>query len=262
MRQEAVRSALRFENATDRLNVLREYLQASTLRSLHESQSFKSISFVGGTALRFLHELPRFSEDLDFSLEATANYQPELWLQKIKRDLEFQGFTIEVTWNDRKTVHVAWIKLSGILEETGIAARQGQKLAIKLEIDTHPPAGAVMQTSMVHRHIMFAIRHHDLPSLMAGKVRAIITRPFVKGRDWYDLLWYCSHRERVEPNQELLTSALQQVGISYDGDWRKLLRNQLSRLQLAEVLADVEPFLEHRQDALLLTRDNLEQVLR
>ena len=49
-------------------NRLREYLQALVLRSLHESEAFRQLALVGGTALRFLHDLPRFSETLDFSV--------------------------------------------------------------------------------------------------------------------------------------------------------------------------------------------------
>jgi predicted nucleotidyltransferase component of viral defense system len=83
-----------------KMNLLREYLQAFTLRSFHESKVFRCLSFVGGTALRFLHGLSRFSEDLDFSLEDAEGYDPKAWLKKIKRDLAFAGFDASVTWND------------------------------------------------------------------------------------------------------------------------------------------------------------------
>jgi predicted nucleotidyltransferase component of viral defense system len=261
LKQEAIKTALRVVDASERLNVLREYLQVAVLRSLHESQTFKSLSFVGGTALRFLHGLPRFSEDLDFSLEAPTEYQPESWLGKVKRDLERQGFDAELSWNEMKTVQVAWIKLSGILEEAGIAARKGQKLSIKLEMDTCPPAGAVLESSIVHRHIMFAVRHHDLSSLFAGKVRAIVTQPLTKGRDWYDLLWYRSRKDPVEPNPVLLKSSLAQAGMQYHGDWRQLLWSKLEILDVDTVRADVEPFLEHNADTMLLSRENLEKSL-
>jgi predicted nucleotidyltransferase component of viral defense system len=81
-------------------NLIREYVQASILRSLHESRAFESLSFVGGTALRFLYNLPRFSEDLDFSLETPERYAPENWLKKLKRDLGFQGFDATISLNE------------------------------------------------------------------------------------------------------------------------------------------------------------------
>ena len=97
-----------------RLNLLREYVQACVLRSLHESEAFLSLSFVGGSALRFLFSLPRFSEDLDFSLEREKAYAGTRWMQKVKRDMSLAGFDVLLNWNDRKTVHVAWIRVGGL----------------------------------------------------------------------------------------------------------------------------------------------------
>jgi len=70
MKHELIALARTVSDPTDRLNVVREYLQALIMRSLHESQAFRSIVFMGGTALRFLYNLPRYSEDLDFSRES------------------------------------------------------------------------------------------------------------------------------------------------------------------------------------------------
>ena len=47
---------------------LREILQEIVLLGLYDSGFFNHAAFYGGTALRILHKLPRFSEDLDFSL--------------------------------------------------------------------------------------------------------------------------------------------------------------------------------------------------
>lgn len=92
MKEQALEIVANIADPGEKLNRLREYLQAFALRSLHESEAFQCLSFVGGTALRFLYNLPRFSEDLDFSLEKAQNYVPEKWLSKLRRDLEFSGF--------------------------------------------------------------------------------------------------------------------------------------------------------------------------
>ncbi|MCK5795636.1 MAG: nucleotidyl transferase AbiEii/AbiGii toxin family protein, partial [Deltaproteobacteria bacterium] len=83
MKEEALALVAAIDDPARRLNLLREYLQAFALRSLHESEAFMKIAFVGGTALRFLHGLPRFSEDLDFSLTDSQGYEPERWLRKL-----------------------------------------------------------------------------------------------------------------------------------------------------------------------------------
>lgn len=81
------------------LNLLREYLQTLVLRSFHECEAFRSLAFIGGTALRFLHGLPRFSEDLDFSLVSAEGYAGKDWMAKVKRDLTLAGLAPMVTWN-------------------------------------------------------------------------------------------------------------------------------------------------------------------
>jgi len=246
------------------LNLLREYLQAFVLRSLHDCEGFRSLAFVGGTALRFLHGLPRFSEDLDFSLEQGEGYDGKAWMAAVKRELTLAGFEPEVTWNDRKTVHTAWIRLAGVLREAGLSALAGQKLSIKLEIDTRPPVGAHSERRVVTRHLSFLLRHYDLPSLLAGKLHALITRKYVKGRDWYDLLWYLSQRPAPVPNLTFLQNAIDQTQGAgrYDAErWREHVREHLRRLDMKAVRNDVLPFLERARDADLLNRDNLKGLL-
>jgi predicted nucleotidyltransferase component of viral defense system len=242
------------------VNRLREYLQALVLRSLHEREAFRPLAFVGGTALRFLHGLPRFSEDLDFSLASPDGYAGMAWMRAVKRDLSLAGFDVEVTWNDRKVVHIGWVRIAGLLRDTGLASRPEQKLAVKLEIDTKPPAGARCERHVVTRHVTVLLQHYDLPSLLAGKLHAAITRRYAKGRDWYDLLWYLSQRPPVAPNLALLQNALDQTrgaGRCDASHWGRLLRERLASLDMTAMSIDVRPFLERPQDAALLTRDNL-----
>ena len=246
------------------INRLREYLQAFVLRSFHESEAFGPLAFLGGTALRFLHGLPRYSEDLDFSLVSQQGYNPLSWMAKLKRDLLLSGFTPEMTWNDRKTVHVGWINVSGLLRTAGFSHRADQKLSIKVEIDTRPPRGARLERSVITRHLTFLVQHHDLPSLLAGKLHALICRQYVKGRDWYDLVWHLSLRPPNRPNEELLQAALDQTQGAGRHDargWGTLVRNRLASLAMPAILKDVAPFLERPQDAALLTRENIEGLL-
>lgn len=148
MKDLAVAIASRHEDPMMRLNVLREYVQAFVLRSLHESEAANSIAFVGGTALRFLEDLPRYSEDLDYSLLSREHYRPLRWFDKIKRDLTAAGFEATVTWNDRRTVQTGWIRIASILKEVGLTEHGDQNLSVKVEIDTNPPDGGVVRRSI------------------------------------------------------------------------------------------------------------------
>lgn len=265
VKEIALALARAHQNPAQGLSALREYLQACALRSLHESEAFMCLSFVGGTALRFLFNLPRFSEDLDFSLENPDGYKPAKWMAKIERDLSLAGFELSLSWNDRKTVNTAWLRVAGILKEAGISDIAEQKLSIKLEVDTRPPAGAITERQLVNRHVMFSVQHHDLASLMAGKIHALLTRKYTKGRDWYDLVWYRARRPPVSPNLLLLQHALDQTegtGVCRAEEWTQLVLEQLESSDTGAIARDALPFLERPQDAAFLSIENLRSVFR
>src|SRR4030067_3635034 len=97
-----------------------------------------------------------------------------------------------------------------------------------MEGDTHPPAGAVLMTTLVRRYVTLQLQHHDKASWLAGKLHAILQRPYLKGRDLYDLAWYLSDPEWPEPNLELLNNALRQTGRQgrslTEKNWSKAVR--------------------------------------
>ncbi len=265
MKEEALAIIEEVKEPSLKINILREYMQALALRSFHESEAFTQLAFVGGTALRFVFQLPRFSEDIDFVLENTDSYAPKAWLKKLKHDLILGGFDASVSFKDKTTVHKSWIKISGILKDAGLAAMQDQKLSIKIEIDTRPPAGAVCERTLITRHRMFALQCYDLPSLMAGKVHALCTRKYAKGRDWYDLLWYLGQRPTIEPNLNQLQNALNQThGKNYAlaSQWRNILLNKIVELDCALLQNDVSPFIEHEGEANLLTLNTIQAAIK
>lgn len=265
MKNEVLQLVQGETDPSQKINLLREYLQALTLRSLHESEAFNNLAFVGGTALRFAYGLQRFSEDLDFSLETATGYNPELWLKKLKKDLTLASFDVSLTWSNKTTVHKSWIKFAGILNESGLSPHAEQKLSIKLEIDTNPPAGAICQRQIITRHRLLAINLYDLPSLMAGKIHALITRGYPKGRDWYDLLWYCGRRPKIEPNLMQLQNALIQTqgkDVYSAKDWKDICLNRLKQMDISILVDDVKPFLEHYTDAEMLSVDYFQAILK
>lgn len=265
MKEAALDLVREIPDPSSKLNLLREYVQAMVLRSLHESEAFANLAFVGGTALRFIHSLPRFSEDLDFSLERSSGYTPEKWMKKVKADLTREGFDARVSWSDNTTVHKSWIKVAGLLREAGLAAMPDQNMSIKLEIDSRPPSGAISETGIVNRHALLSLRYYDLPSLMAGKVHALMTRGYPKGRDWYDLVWYMAKRPPVEPNLEQLQKALDQTqgdGTFPASNWKSHLAERIRTLDCAVLVQDVRIFLERPEESALLTEANILSILK
>jgi hypothetical protein len=169
-----------------------------------------------------------------------------------------------VNWNDQKTVHTGWIRVGEILKEAGLAALAQQKLSIKLEIDSSPPHGAAYHNQVVDHYMMVALRHHDLPSMMAGKIHAMIVRPYDKGRDWYDFLWYRAKRPAIQPNLLLLQNALDQTqgkGSLAAGEWQQILSNRVDKMDLQKLENDVSPFLERPLDLKLMNSENFLSAL-
>ena len=95
---------------------------------------------------------------------------------------------------------------------------------------------------------------------------ALLTRPYVKGRDLYDLVWYLADRSWPEPNLELLNAALQQT--RWEGpavtsqNWRDILLDRVTRISWDEARGDVRPFLERENDIDLVTKENCVKLLR
>ena len=116
----------------ERRNKVREYLQARILESLQRSGAMIPLAFHGGTALRFLFDLPRYSEDLDFALErAPDQYEFRRFLKAIRSDFRTEGYEITLKINDKKTVHSAFVRFPGLLYELGLSPHREEVLAIK-----------------------------------------------------------------------------------------------------------------------------------
>ncbi len=134
----------------DGRNVTREYLQARILGTLQRAGAMIPLAFHGGTALRFLYGTRRYSEDLDFALEGPrAQYDFRAYLRAVRRELEAEGHAITLEVNDRKVVHSGFVRFPGLLHELRLSPHRDEVLAVKLEVDTNPPAGAGLTTTVV-----------------------------------------------------------------------------------------------------------------
>ena len=249
-----------------KMNTMREYLQAYLLRILYDQGFFRTSAFLGGTALRFLYQIPRFSEDLDFSrVQLSQNSLGDL-MKIIQQELTLAGYTTSISYKDVKTVQSAMIRYEKLLYETGLSPILSQKFSIKLEIDTHPPQGAVLQTEIVNRYFPLAFLSHDLASLFAGKINALLTRRYTKGRDFFDLGWYLSRWKELVPNLELLHNGLQQSGYSKEmptlQNWRHFLYQIVEQANWEKIKQDVENFLENPSDLAIFSKENLLRLLR
>jgi hypothetical protein len=254
-------------DANQRLGIAREYIQARILQSIQESGAFTRWAFQGGTALRFLYALPRFSEDLDFAVAkpgVEAGFGPAI--QRAKSAFEAEGYAVNVKVKDEKAVATAFLRFPGLPSELGLSPHSDQVLSVRVEVDTNPPDGATLETTIVRRHVLLHLQHYDRASLLAGKLHAVLSRPWRKGRDLYDLAWYLADKSWPEPNIALLNAALQQTAWAgpavSPANWRQVTADRLENLDVRQALEDVRPFLERPADLEMLARDSLLRLLR
>lgn len=251
----------------DKENRLREFLQILILKVLHDKGWFENLVFVGGTALRILFNVRRFSEDLDFSLINPAGYDFEKLCGELHKEIELHGLKMEKTLKKVKTVNNALLKFPGLLNELGISPLPGQKLSIKLEVDTNPPPGGKIENSLVNKTYIFYVKHYDLSSMFATKISACFYRKYLKGRDFYDLIWYLARK--VTPDYALLNNAIRQTQGKAPSalgghNIKEFLLNNLKKTDLEKAAKDVERFLDDKSELKLfnyeLIKDSIDSV--
>lgn len=243
------------QTVLDQENALKEIAQEIALMALSRTGFFHKAAFQGGTCLRILYGLERFSEDLDFVLGAPdENFVWDLYVAGMQDEFELYGYTLEVINKNKldKVVRTAFLKAEstgGILVLKDSRTNR-PKLQIKLEIDTNPPAGSNYELKYLDFPLPYEVKTQDLPSLFAGKIHALLCRPYTKGRDWYDFIWYVSRQTPV--NFLLLTHALQQKSawqnVTADPVWLlEALNIKIKNMDWDEAKKDIARFLRPRE---------------
>ena len=235
---------------------LREITQEIVLAGLGRTDFFQKAGFQGGTCLRIFHGLNRFSEDLDFALRAPDSaFILRPYLDVLAKELTAYGYSLEIDDRSKadQAARMAFMKDGSLGNLLQLAYRPAtgplQKLRIKLEADTEPPTGASVETKYLDFPFPSAICVFDPPSLFAGKLHALLCREYLKGRDWYDFIWYTARKTPV--NHDLLASALAQLGpwhgrrLHVDRDWcLDQLRAKINATDWVRAREDVRRFIK------------------
>ena len=236
-------------------NVAREYLQARILWGLQRAGAMSPLAFQGGTALRFLYGLARYSEDLDFALEERRDdYDLRGWMRAVVRQLRREGYAVDGSVRDRGTMQTGWIRVRGLLHEVGLSPHRDEVLAVKLDVDTQAADGwAETETSLVRKHASLRLHHHDrgVPFWPASCTRCCAAHGR-RGRDIHDLAWYLGDPTWPSPNLPMLNAALTRTGGGVDPlssrTWRGAVAERVEALPWEAIVADVRPFLESGEE--------------
>ncbi len=247
----------------DAENAMAEIAQEIALAGLSRSDFFKRAVFQGGTSLRILYGMQRFSEDLDFILkQPDSDFRLDPYLKGLT--IEFGSYGIELEIRDRsvadESVRKAFIKSDSMgkllsLKHLELEGRM-KTLKIKFEVDTNPPTGNVVETKYLDFPFPFPITMQDPPSLFAGKSHALLCRGYTKGRDWFDFTWYVGRKTPL--NYEFLSSAMDQTGpwqgrgITVTKDWYlKEMEKKIRSIDWEDARQDVIRFLRQSDGAIL-----------
>jgi len=267
MHEAVARMLAKYEpkSVDDTVRALREIIQEVALLGLWRAKFFEHAAFYGGTALRILYGLDRFSEDLDFSLlEPNSNFNLARYTASLEEELLAFGFNVRVEMVNKtveSAVQSAFLKANTRNELLVIEAGDeltgrvaaGQTLKVKIEVDTDPPTGFTTQTRYLLQPIPFAVRSYTLPDLFAGKMHALLFRRWknrVKGRDWYDFVWYAANHPQL--NISHLEQRMRQTGHwtseqrLLSSDLFDLLFKTIEQLDVKQAKNDVDPFVKDK----------------
>jgi predicted nucleotidyltransferase component of viral defense system len=250
-----------YESKINQQTKLREVLQQVTLYGLKRSGFFEKAAFYGGTALRILYGLNRFSEDLDFTLlDKKKDFDFSLYLAGMKQELISMGFNLEVEKKVKSIdtpIQSAFLKMNTIEllltigeGELSQKTNHNQKVQIKLEIDTDPPSAFKWEEKLILNPSPFYVVTLTPSCLFAGKVHAILCRNWkgrVKGRDYFDFIWYIT--KKIPIDLSYLSAALQQSGFLKEGEivTREIvvdkLKEKFHSIDWQDAKNDVKPFI-------------------
>jgi predicted nucleotidyltransferase component of viral defense system len=256
-------------------NALVEIMQQIALLGLWRGKFFEHAGFYGGTALRILYGLDRFSEDMDFALRrADPAFTLEPYLQFVVRELKAFDFDVDVKHrvkNVETAVDSAFFKANTQQHFVKVGTRhktqKDRLIEIKFEVDTDPPYEAETEARFVLDPTSFSVLTFTPKELFAGKMHAVLCRQWrgrVKGRDWYDMLWYIARGTPL--NLSHLEAKMRQSKHLSDSEpltpdrFRDILRARIEGLDVRKAASDVRPFLRDATSLEVWSHDFFRQV--
>jgi len=257
------------QTADDHTNALHEVMQQIALAGLYRGGFFDKAAFYGGTCLRIFHYLPRFSEDLDFSLlEPDANFSITHYFDPIVDEFKALGRAVVISKKEKKQqTQVESAFLKDTTEIYNISFQTTPSVKIKIEVDTQPPLGFSTEPKLLLLPFSYMVRCYTLPDLFAGKMHAMLFRNWkkrAKGRDWYDFEWYVRHNIPLS-FEHFVHRAQQSHG--YDKAsmtipaFKELLKKRIIETDIHWVKQDVRPFIKDPSEIDIWSKDYFLQLV-
>ena len=227
--------------------ILREYLQILILKELYKTESGKKLYFTGGTYLRLIHNLKRFSEDLDFNTKNIKQKEFELLIDKIRDELKRRGIDSYIKFKHWENIYAAHLVFPAIEKAYKVISNYSKKEGIVIKIETNRPKWKIKKETEVISGFgeIYPCVCTDKSALFADKIDALGKK--LRGRHLYDIMFMLSKCYPIDKR------VLSTFGLNVDPLNAILEKLQgLSKLELKRQAEALRPFLFDQSEADLL----------
>lgn len=231
------------KNIVFKIWYIKEYLQTIVLKEIYEIPECKDLIFYGGTSLRFIFDLNRLSEDLDFIWKWFSDF--ELVAQKLQEVFLKYGITVNYKIQKFRIT----LNFKQLLDHFDLLYRNSKDLYIKIEISDDPEFCPHFDKKIypVFKHNKgLVLQSMDISTLFASKLNAVLYRKrekqlgkdmvHVKCRDFYDLFRYL--QKNIQPNIDCIKN------VKSIQDLKEKLKQIIENTNFKEVIQDIENFVE------------------
>ena len=236
-------------NETKRI-LLKEVLQAYVLDFIYNHPRYRRLNFYGGTCLHVVYDLNRLSEDLDFDNSAGIDLSglADDLTALFRKSLGYDPSEIKSQQGENGILRVT-LKLP-LLNELGLSPHRNAALHLKVEVSHHKKTAVLQNTPIFYLGRSFVPSHFSLETMLAGKMIACLERnfqrgregAFIKGRDYYDLLWFM--QKGIQPLEKKLAK---DSGKPYTVESAMLaLKSKIASISAADLAVDLLPMFESR----------------
>jgi predicted nucleotidyltransferase component of viral defense system len=238
---------------------LREYLQILILKELYKLPGGKKLYFTGGTYLRLVHQIKRFSEDLDFNAGRMKKTDFEALLNAVQGGLKKEGLSVKLAFRHRDNILASDFIFPEIEEHYGIISPHRRKEGIVIKLETNQPQWKIKSESLVVTGFgnMFPVVCTDKGALFADKIDALIKKN--RARHLFDIMFMLSQKYPIDLNV-LKTLAIKAPPLDAI---RKRVEN-FSTTELKKQAEQLRPFLfeESEADLIIHAREVIPQLIR
>ena len=223
--------------------MLKEYLQLLILDYLSTTSYIGKLSFIGGTNLRLIQGIDRFSEDIDFDCKDLSREEFIAMTDSVVTFLLQNNIDVETRDkpNPNLTAYRRNLYFPQMLFNLKLTGHREERLLLKIEAQDQGIRYQQEIATVNRMGFFFNIQTHPVDVLCAMKFAAILSRQ--KGRDFYDAIFLLS---KTKPNMEFLQK---RVGINTIDQLRLAVDDKLKEIDLNQKKRDFQHLLFNESNA-------------